>query len=115
MFEYDDVIDSLIVDIVDEYTDEFKTCDDVSKIDIYDIIHTTVDNYVSGNNFIINKQIIEEHFHKDVFEVLKDYTDEYGEMDLSDGKFMIYARLAFFAIVNYGTFREDIEEQVKKL
>lgn len=109
MFSYDSVIANMIESIFDEYTHEFETCDDVDKIDIQDIIHTTVDNDISVNHFILNKQIIEEHFDKDIFEVLKDYTDEYGEMDFSDGKVMIYARLAYFAIINYGSFREDID------
>ena len=50
-----------------------------------------------------------------IVEVLNDYNNEYGNMDLSDGKVKIYARLAFFAIVNYGSFREDIEERIEEI
>jgi hypothetical protein len=109
MLDYDDVIDGLIVNIVEEY--EL----DRDNNDIYDIIHEFVDLEVSGNHYLLNKRIIEEVYDKDIFEVLKDYSDEYGDMDLSVGKVNIYARLAYFAIINYGTFREDIEERVEEI
>ena len=109
MLDYDDVVDGLIENIVEEY--EL----DRDNNDIYDIIHEFVDLEVSGNHYLLNKRIIEEVYDKDIFEVLKDYSDEYGDMDLSVGKVKIYARLAYFAIINYGCFREDIEERVEEI
>jgi hypothetical protein len=109
MFEYDDEIECLIKNIVEEY----KL--DSGNNDIYDIIHKFVDLEVSGYHWITNKRIIEEFYKKDIFDVLKDYNDEYGDMDLSVGKIKFYARLTFFAIINYGTFREDIDERVEEI
>jgi hypothetical protein len=109
MLDYDEVLEGLAKDIVKEYAI------DSDNNDIYDIIHEFVDLEVSGNHYITNKRIIEEFYDKDIFEVLRDYSDEYGDMDLSIGKVKIYARLAFFAIINYGWFREEIEVRVEKI
>ena len=109
MFEYDAVIDGLITNIIEEY--ELDT----DNNDIYDIINEFVKMEVSENHYITNKRIIEEYYNKDVFEVLKDYNDEYRSFDLSVSKEMIYSRLASFAIINYGSFREDIEERVEEI
>lgn len=109
MEQYNAVIDGLITDIIEEY--EL----DSDNNDIYDIINEFVKTEVSNNHYITNKRIIEEFYDKDVFEVLKDYNDEYRSLDLSVSKEMIYSRLAFFAIINYGTFREDIEERVEEI
>ena len=111
MFDYSDIIET----ILDDNMDAIQAADDIDNIDVDFYIHMAVDTYVSGLDFKDNKTIIEDDFKKDVFEVMADYNDEYGDIDLKRGKIQIYAVLAFFCITNYTNLRDEVELRINAI
>lgn len=111
MLDYSDIIET----IIDDNLDDFQKCKDINDLDIDYLLHCEVDNYVSCLHFKVNKQIIEDDFDKDIFEVLSDYNDNYGDVDLKKGKVHIYAILAFYCIMNYTTIHDELEAKIKDI
>ena len=79
--------------------------------DIDDIIHEVLDNFVSCNTNSYNMCII--HFlGKDIYDMLEEYKDTYGEFEARD-KEHFYAVLAFHTIREYYIDREELSSSLE--
>ena len=109
MFDHSDIANSIIDEIENNYKNKI---DDITDDIIEDYLHREVDDYVSCLHFKLNKEIIEIDCNKDIFEVISDYNDEYGELDFKSGRAHFYAILAFYAILNYTDIREHVSNAI---
>lgn len=93
VFGFNDYI-NLRFQIITEFKN--RSYDDEEKL--YDLIHEMVDEYVCEYNIEYLKSVF-EYYEKDVYDVLMDYSEDYG-MNIQDfrSKTHFYQCLAFYII-----------------
>ncbi len=79
--------------------------------DVDYVIHEVLDNFVSCNTINYNKCII-DHLEKDIYDMLEEYKDNYGDFEARD-KEHFYAVLAFHTIREYYINRDDSTSSLK--
>ncbi len=79
--------------------------------DMDDVIHKVLDNFVSCNTINYNKCII-HHLEKDIYDMLEEYKDNYGDFEARD-KEHFYAVLAFHTIREYYINRDDLTSSLE--
>ena len=79
--------------------------------DIDGVIHEVLDTFVSCNTNQYNMCII-HHLGKDIYDMLEEYKDTYGEFEARD-KSHFYAVLAFHTIREYYIDREELSSSLE--
>lgn len=98
---------------INEITFVENFMDDINDInDWTSEYHMYIDNKVSYNSTDENIMIINE-YAGGIYEALKLYKDEYGEIEITDDKHLFYAQLAFVSL--YRKFYDECEERVNDI
>jgi hypothetical protein len=94
--------------VLPAYLDEFLELRDVYDDDFSDALHQYCDGTVCG----MQVKDMEAIFNScgGVFKCIKNYIDEYGELDFSEPQYDLQMKLAYVCILNY--INENIEDAV---